>query len=232
MATGVWGGLESSLFNSYYTDVGKGATFPWLLPLTLDPCLIMLSIKQDSIKNQFLSLWYDSARDWTQVSQTFGEYSNCQANGLVIGLMSRLFAYGLGVRGSILIPKTQKMVLVLFNQRTNEAVLYKNISLILFSKEAHCLLLVEREMERHILREGTSSCPISSSRSPGVPPLAPTCKPCCQRWPNPLLGYVSLAPLAILWTLSKSDRGVIMWSLSDYTPVGPDCPDALSSPVY
>ena len=35
--------------------------------------------------------------------------------------------------------------------------LYKSISLILFSKRAHCLLLVERSMERHILRERTSS---------------------------------------------------------------------------
>ena len=39
-------------------------------------------------------------------------------------------------------------------------------------------------MERHILREGTSSCPIFSSWSPGVPMLAPPCKPYCQRRPN------------------------------------------------
>ena len=39
-------------------------------------------------------------------------------------------------------------------------------------------------MERHILREGTSSCPISSSGSQGVPTLAPPCKPYRQRRPN------------------------------------------------
>ena len=39
-------------------------------------------------------------------------------------------------------------------------------------------------MERHMLREETSSCPISSSWSQGVPTLAPPCKAYCHRWPN------------------------------------------------
>ena len=39
-------------------------------------------------------------------------------------------------------------------------------------------------MERHKLREGTSSCPVSSSWSQRVPMLTPTCKPYRQRWPN------------------------------------------------
>ena len=34
----------------------------------------MLSVKQGSIKYHFLSLWYDSTRDWTPVSQTIGEH--------------------------------------------------------------------------------------------------------------------------------------------------------------
>ena len=33
----------------------------------------MLSVKQGSIKYHFLSLWYDSTRDWTQVSLAIGE---------------------------------------------------------------------------------------------------------------------------------------------------------------
>ena len=33
----------------------------------------MLCVKQGSIKYHFLSLWYDSSWDWTQVSQTIGE---------------------------------------------------------------------------------------------------------------------------------------------------------------
>ena len=35
----------------------------------------MLSVKQNSIKYHFLSLWYDSTRDWTQVSWTIGKHS-------------------------------------------------------------------------------------------------------------------------------------------------------------
>ena len=71
------GQLECSLFNSYYTKVvGEGTTpFPWLLHFTLDPYLIMLSIKQGSLKYHFLSLWYDSTWDWTSVSWAIGEHS-------------------------------------------------------------------------------------------------------------------------------------------------------------
>ena len=36
----------------------------------------MLSVTQGGIKYQFLSLWYDSTWDWTQVSRTIGEHSN------------------------------------------------------------------------------------------------------------------------------------------------------------
>ena len=55
---------------------------PELLHFILDPYLIMLSVKQGSIKYHFLSLWYDSNRDLTQVSQDIGENSNHYANTL------------------------------------------------------------------------------------------------------------------------------------------------------
>ena len=68
-----------------HRDVGKGATpFPELLQFTLDPYLIVLSIKQGSIKYNFLSLWYDSARDWTPVSRSIGKHTTHYANGPVI----------------------------------------------------------------------------------------------------------------------------------------------------
>ena len=54
----------------------QGATpFPGLLHFTLDAYLIMLSVKQGSIKYPFLSLWYDSTRDWTQVSRAISEHN-------------------------------------------------------------------------------------------------------------------------------------------------------------
>ena len=63
--------------------VGEGATpFPALSHFTLNPYLIMLSVKQGGIKYHFLCLWYDTTRDWTQVSRTSGEHSNHYANVL------------------------------------------------------------------------------------------------------------------------------------------------------
>ena len=72
---------EGSLFDSLlHQCVGEGATpFPGLLHFTLDPYLIMLSVKQGGIKYHFLSLWYDSTWDRTQVSRAIGEHSNRQA---------------------------------------------------------------------------------------------------------------------------------------------------------
>ena len=40
----------------------------------------MLSVKQGGIKYHFLSLWYDSTWDRTQVSRAIGEHSNRLAN--------------------------------------------------------------------------------------------------------------------------------------------------------
>ena len=42
---------------------GGRYSFPGLLYFTLDPYLIMLSVKQGGIKYHFLSLWYDSTWD-------------------------------------------------------------------------------------------------------------------------------------------------------------------------
>ena len=39
----------------------------------------MLSVKQGGIKYHFLSVWYDSTWDWTQVSRAIGEHSNHHA---------------------------------------------------------------------------------------------------------------------------------------------------------
>ena len=65
---------------------GEGATpFPGLLCFTLDPYLIMLSVKQGSIKYHFLSLWYNSTWNWTQVFRAIVEHSNYWAN-IKIGL--------------------------------------------------------------------------------------------------------------------------------------------------
>ena len=59
-------------------------------------------------------------------------------------------------------------------------------------------------MERHILRKGTSYCPISTSWSQWVPMLAPPCKLYRQRQPNPLIGCVSFARFLILTGLCQN----------------------------
>ena len=41
---------------------------------TLDPYLIILSVKKGGIKYHFLSFWYDSTWDWTPVSWNIGKY--------------------------------------------------------------------------------------------------------------------------------------------------------------
>ena len=40
----------------------------------------MLSVKHGGIKYHFLSFWYDSTWDWTQVSRAIGKNSNHHAN--------------------------------------------------------------------------------------------------------------------------------------------------------
>ena len=77
---------EGFLFNSYYIKVSARALFlfPGLLHFTLDPYLIILSVKQGGIKYHFLSLWYDSTWDWTQVSCAIGELSIMPMSGTVM----------------------------------------------------------------------------------------------------------------------------------------------------
>ena len=65
-------------------------------------------------------------------------------------------------------------------------------------------------MERHVLREGTTSCPIASSGSQEVPTLAPLASRIVRDNLAPLIGCMSLAQLPILSTLSKSDRLVLI----------------------
>ena len=62
---------------------GGRYSFPGWLYFTLDPHFIMLSVKQGGIKYHFLSLWYDSTWDWTQVSRAIGEHSNRQFRILI-----------------------------------------------------------------------------------------------------------------------------------------------------
>ena len=108
---------------------GECYSFLEIAPLTLDPYLITLSVKQGGIKYHFFFiLWYDLTWNWTPVYRTNGEHSNYYANDPVlvylfngtltpygtIGLMCTVFANGLGDRSSIpgrIIQKTQKMVL-------------------------------------------------------------------------------------------------------------------------
>ena len=44
----------------------------------------MLSVKQGGIKYHFLSFWYDSTWDWTQVSRAIGEHTGRKGNRLGI----------------------------------------------------------------------------------------------------------------------------------------------------
>ena len=71
-------GNPKAPFSIATTPMCRGGrySFPGLLYFTLDPYLIMLSVKQGGIKYHFLSLWYDSTWDWTQVSRPIGEHSN------------------------------------------------------------------------------------------------------------------------------------------------------------
>ena len=71
-------GNPKAPFSIATTPMCRGGrySFPGLLYFTLDPYLIMLSAKQGSIKYHFLSLWYDSTWDWTQVSRAIGEHSS------------------------------------------------------------------------------------------------------------------------------------------------------------
>ena len=106
--------------------------------------------------------------------------------------------------------------------------LYENISLSFYSRKGHTLSCnFKRLMKRHILREGTSSYPISSSWSQGVPTLAPPCKPFHQRRLN------AFDRLRVLGLILDSDclkislcGSHITWFPSGYTPAQPAYPES------
>ena len=50
---------------------------------TLDPYLIMLSVKQGGIKYYFLSFWYDSTMNWTPISRTISELIRSMARSTI-----------------------------------------------------------------------------------------------------------------------------------------------------
>ena len=107
LATLVQGDLKAP-FTIVTSPRGRGGcySFPGLLHFTLDAYLIMLSVKQGSIKYHFWSLWYDSIEP-----RSPGPLANTL---LAHWLSGRMFANGPGDRGSIFgraIPKTQKVVL-------------------------------------------------------------------------------------------------------------------------
>ena len=76
------GRSEGSLFNSYYTEVLVGGATPSsrFLYFTLDTYLLMLSVKQGSIKYHFLSFWngIEPCFSWVM-----GEHSSHKANETV-----------------------------------------------------------------------------------------------------------------------------------------------------
>ena len=80
-------GLPKGSLNQYLLcrNVGESATpFSGLLHFTLDLYFIMLNVKQEAIKYDFLSFWHDLTWDWTLVSQTIDEYSTHYTNKPVI----------------------------------------------------------------------------------------------------------------------------------------------------
>ena len=115
----------------------------------------------------------------------------------------------------------------------NETLLYKNISLILFLKEAYCLLLVWEIDGEAYTRRGDFFLPHIFFQGQGGANACTSLQALSsERSETLLIGCVSLARLPILCTLCKSDRMVITWSPSGYTPVGPACHDALSTPCF
>ena len=64
-------------------------SFPLIVPLIIDPYLIMLSVEQSSFKYPFSSLWHTSTWDWTLIFRTMGEHwPLCQWEYLEVTLIS------------------------------------------------------------------------------------------------------------------------------------------------
>ena len=62
LANGSQGRSEGFLFNTYHTEMQGRALF-WIAPLTLDPYIIMLGVRQRGINYHFLSLLHDLTCD-------------------------------------------------------------------------------------------------------------------------------------------------------------------------
>ena len=107
-----------------------------------------------------------------------------------------------------------------FNEQTN-TLLYKNISLTLYSRKGWCFCGVcEMGGETYTQREDYFFLYLL--------PGARVCQrlhPLANSSETPLIGCVSQARLRFS-AQSKSDRVVLItWSPSGYTPVVPNCPD-------
>ena len=104
-------------------------------------------------------------------------------------------------------------------QWTNETLPYKNISLILFSTEAHCLLVWEIDGETYTQR-GDFFSSHTFFREPGsANAFTPLQAVSSERSETPPIGCASLARSRFS-APSKSDRVVLIaWSPSGYTPV-------------
>ena len=89
--------------------------------------------------------------------------------------------------------------------------IYKNISLILFSKGAHSLLLVwEIDVVTYIQRGDFFLSHIFFQEPVGANACTPLQAVSSKTSETPLIGCLSLARLSILCTLSKSDRVVLI----------------------
>ena len=96
-------------FNHYTTRTPP--PFLGLFHFNLDLYLIMLSVMQGCIKNQFLSFWYDQSPGLLANTLLI---SSKAALCRLIGLVDRVFTNGPGDQGYIpghVIPKTSKMIL-------------------------------------------------------------------------------------------------------------------------
>ena len=98
---------------------------------------------------------------------------------------------------------------VFYEQRGTH--IYKNISLILFSKGAHSLLLVwEIDGETYTQRGDFFLSHVCFLEPGGANPCTPLQAVSSETPKTPLIGCLSLARLPILWTLSKSDHMVLV----------------------
>ena len=75
--------LNAPCFNTFNIEVSGRVQLHFLdwSTLLLIRAFLILSVKQGSIKYDFLSLWYDSTRDFIPVSRSIGEYVTPSANG-------------------------------------------------------------------------------------------------------------------------------------------------------